>query len=205
MSDDLIRDQLLTMLIAGHDTSTALLAWAVYLLGAHPETLQEACSEVDQVLGEDKPVLEHASQLTYLNQVINETARMYPPIHIGNRVAAVDMTFREREIPAGTRVMYSIYLTHHDPKLWSEPESFKPERFASGAASHPPYSYVPFGGGPRNCIGMAFARLEVNLVLARLLQGFEVKLLHQQVKPHMGATLEPRPGVIMQVRRRKPR
>jgi cytochrome P450 len=203
MNDELIRDQLLTMLIAGHDTSTAMLAWALYLLGAHPDVLQKAAAEVHQVLGDELPLVEHASQLEFLNQVINETARMYPPIHIGNRIAAVDMEFQGQPIPAGTRLMYSIYLTHRDLRYWPEPDSFKPERFASGGLSFPPYSYVPFGGGPRNCIGMAFARLEVNLVLARLLQGFEFVLLNQKIKPHMGATLEPRPGVFMQVHRRK--
>jgi cytochrome P450 len=204
MSDDLIRDQLLTMLIAGHDTSTAMLAWSMYLLGTHPEALQKASAEVDQILGEDIPDMEHLNQMAYLNLVINETARMYPPIHIGNRIAAIDLEFRGQRIPAGTRLMYSIFLTHHDAKYWPEPETFKPERFASGELSYPAYSYVPFGGGPRNCIGMAFARLEVNLVLARLLQKFDFKLLDQKVKPHMGATLEPRPGVYMQVRRRSP-
>lgn len=202
MTDDWIRDQLLTMLIAGHDTSTALLAWALYLLGMHPETLQRAYAEVDRILGKDAPTYEHASHLNYMNLIINETARLYPPIHIGNRVAAMDLEFQGHPIPTGTRVMYSIYLTHRQPKYWREPNRFIPERFAGGELSYPPYSYVPFGGGPRNCIGMAFARLEVCLVLARILQRFELKLLSRKIKPHMGATLEPRPAVLMSVQRR---
>jgi cytochrome P450 len=202
MSDDLIRDQLLTMLIAGHDTSTAMLAWVMYLLGTHPDALQKVYAEVDQIVGEDIPEMGDLTQMVYLNLVINETARMYPPIHIGNRIAAIDMEFQGQAIPAGTRLMYSIYLTHHDAKYWPEPETFKPERFTGGELSYPAYSYVPFGGGPRNCIGMAFARLEVNLVLAQLLKKYNFKLLDQKVRPHMGATLEPRPGVYMQVRRR---
>ncbi|UCC61970.1 MAG: cytochrome P450, partial [Anaerolineae bacterium] len=112
MSDDLIRDQLLTILIAGHDTSTALLAWALYLLGKHPEAMQRLQAEVDAVLGDAVPTLERVAELTYLEQVIDETMRLYPPIHIGNRIAARDLYFEGYHIPAGTRVVYSIYLTH---------------------------------------------------------------------------------------------
>jgi cytochrome P450 len=203
LSDDWIRDQLLTILIAGHDTSTALLAWALYLLGGHPAALKQAEDEVDHILGEATPAMEHVNRLEYLSMVIQETTRLYPPIHIGNRTAKVDIQFQGYPIRAGTRLMYSIYLTHRDPKYWQEPERFLPERFAGGELSYQPYTFVPFGGGPRNCIGMAFARMEVTLVLARLLQQFELKLLQQKVKPHMGATLEPRPGVLMQVRRKR--
>jgi cytochrome P450 len=203
LGDHWIRDQLLTMLIAGHDTSTALLAWALYLLGMHPPVMEKAVAEVEQVLGEAKPSIEHVSRLEYLNLVIQETSRLYPPIHIGNRIAKVDLQFQGQRIRAGSRLMYSIYLTHRDQKYWQEPERFDPGRFSGGELSYQPYTFVPFGGGPRNCIGMAFARLEVTLVLARLLQQFELKLLDQKVKTHMGATLEPRPGVFMQVRRKQ--
>jgi cytochrome P450 len=202
MTDDLIRDQMLTMLIAGHDTSTALLAWALGLMGKHPQVLQRAVDEVDQVMGIDLPSLEHMDQLQYLGQVIDETLRIYPPIHIGNRHLAEDLDFQGYRLPAGRRLMYSIYATHHDEKHWNNPEQFDPDRFAPGVKPQP-YTFVPFGGGPRNCIGAAFAQVEAKVVLARILQRFKLRLLQEDFRVYMGATLEPRPGVLMQVSPRR--
>lgn len=203
MNDDLLRDQLLTLLIAGHDTSTAALAWALYLLGHHPDVLEVARSEVDRVLGGDPPTLESVGELTYLEQVIRETLRLYPPIHIGTRVAVADLEFNGYHIPAGTRLVYSVYLTHRHRAYWPEPGRFDPGRFDLYAHPQPaPYTYLPFGGGPRNCIGAAFAQLEVKVVLSRLIQRFHFHLIESRVRAHMGATLEPRPGVRMAVRPR---
>jgi cytochrome P450 len=214
MNDDLIRDQLLTMLIAGHDTSTALLAWTFYLLGTHPEARARVQAEVDAVLGDgdDPPRAEVLARLPFLDQVIKETLRLYPPIHVGNRRAAEDLELQGYHVPAGTRVMYSIYLTHRDPAEWPEADAFCPERFAAGRkvgageeAAEAGLRYVPFGGGPRNCIGAAFAQVEARVVLARLFQRFDFELLNaDRIRPYMGATLEPRPGVFVRVHRRKP-
>jgi cytochrome P450 len=207
MSDDLIRDQLLTMLIAGHDTSTASLAWTLYLLGCHPQVMASLRQEVDAVLGEQEasPDTEQVNQLVLLDQVVKEALRLYPPIHLGNRLASEDLQINGYHIPKDTRLMYSIYLCQRDESIWKDAESFCPERFTHGSESvHPPFSYLPFGGGPRNCIGAAFAQVEVKVVLARLLQNYDFRLLNaHQIKPHMGATLEPRPGVLMQVTRRR--
>jgi len=204
MSDDLIRDQLITILIAGHDTSTALLAWSLYLLGAHGEDLKRAQEEVDTYLGNETPSLDTVNRLEFLERVNKEALRLYPPIHIGNRMAAQDLAFKDYHIPAGTRVVYSIYLSHRHPKYWDEPERFNPDRFLSERVqSLPHYAYVPFGGGPRNCIGMAFAQVEAKVILARLLQNYAFKLASNAVHPHMGATLEPRPGVPMYVKPRQ--
>jgi cytochrome P450 len=203
MDDDLIRDQLLTLLIAGHDTNTATLAWSLYLLGAHPETMARARAEVDAVLGRDKPGMEHMAQLSFLDQVIKEVLRLYPPIHLGSRIAAVDLEFQGCRIPAGTRVLYSIYLTQRDPRYWDDPDRFDPQRFTPEKnAARPAYTYLPFGGGPRNCIGLAFAEVEIRLVLARLLQQFDFVLTQPGVHAYMGTTLVPRPGVTMRVTRR---
>jgi cytochrome P450 len=203
MGDDLIRDQLLTMLIAGHDTSTALLAWALYLLGRHPDVMQRVQDEVDMILGRKTPDLDSLNQLEYLDLVIKEVLRLYPPIHIGNRRAATDLEFQGYHIPAGQRVVYSIYLSHRIPEFWPDPQRFDPQRFNPEQARHRPhYAYVPFGGGPRNCIGFAFAQVEVKVVLARILQKFCLELASSKVHPHMGATLEPRPGVLMYARPR---
>jgi cytochrome P450 len=200
MSDDLIRDQLLTMLIAGHDTSTALLAWTLYLLGRHPNAMAQARAEIAQHIGPNAPTYKQVGRLDYLDRVVKESLRLYPPIHAGMRRAAVDVSFQGYHIPANTRVMYSIYLTHRHPNYWPEPARFDPNRFSPEQhRARPPLTYVPFGGGPRNCIGAAFGLVEAKLVLARILQRFELTLVQPEVHPHMGATLEPRPGVIMRV------
>ena len=199
MDDGVIRDQLLTMLIAGHDTSTALFAWMLYLLGAHPDAMQRARAEVTSVLGGAPPAAEHLPQLHYLDLVTRETLRLYPPLHIGNRQAAHDVALEGGTIPAGRRVMYSIYLSHRDPAHWENPTLFDPERFERQAAA-PAFTYLPFGGGPRNCIGATFAQIEAKVVMARLLQRVQLELLPgQKIHAHMGATLEPRPGVRMRV------
>jgi cytochrome P450 len=104
-------------------------------------------------------------------------------------------------VPAGERMFYSIYLTHRDPAIWENAEAFCPERFAHGRKT-PPYAYVPFGGGPRSCIGAAFGQAEARIVIARLLQTHTFEFTHHKIHAHMGATLEPRPGVRMKVTRR---
>jgi cytochrome P450 len=201
LDDGLIRDQLLTMLIAGHDTSTALLSWTLYLLGKHPEALRRVRDEVDSAAGDEDLSIETLTDMPYLDQVLDEALRLYPPIHLGSRTAAADLNFNGYTIPAGTRVLYSIYLTHRLKTYWPEPCRFDPERFAPGTR-HEPYTFLPFGGGPRNCIGAMFGQVEAKVVLARLLRHYDLELLPKPVHPHMGATLEPRPGVWMRVRRR---
>ena len=190
LSDQLIRDQMLTMLIAGHDTSTALLAWTFALLGQHPDIHQQLIQEVDSM---DKSPL--------LDQVIKESLRLYPPIHIGNRRVLKEMEFKEGNVPASERLFYSIYLTHRDPAVWKNADEFCPERFAHGKKT-PPFSYIPFGGGPRVCIGAAFGQAEARIVITRLLQTYRFEFTNQKIHAHMGATLEPRPGVFMKVARK---
>lgn len=191
LSDEVIRDQMLTMLIAGHDTSTALLAWTFALLGQHPEIHEKVIQEIDHAEG----------KYQLLDNVIKESLRLYPPIHIGNRRVAQEIEFAEGTIPAGERMFYSIYLTHRDPAIWENADQFCPERFAQGRKT-PPMSYIPFGGGPRSCIGAAFGQAEARIVLAHLLKNFTFEFTGHPIHPHMGATLEPRPGVRMRVERR---
>ncbi len=194
LTDKIIRDQMLTMLIAGHDTSTALLAWTFTLLGQNPEIHTQVVQEVDQT--------EIKHQL--LDNVIKESLRLYPPIHIGNRRVAEEMEFTEGKVPAGERMFYSIYLTHRDPTIWENAEDFCPDRFSHGRKT-PPFAYVPFGGGPRACIGAAFGQAEARIVMTRLLQTFSFEPVNpHQIHAHMGATLEPRPGVMMKISHRTP-
>lgn len=203
MTDDLIRDQILTMLIAGHDTSTALLAWALHLLSVHPDVMGRAQTEVDAVLGHDAPTAANVEQLEYLDAVIKEALRLYPPIHVGNRIVRNDTVIAGYEISAGTRLMASIYLTHRDERYWDAPTEFRPDRFARGAERPAAFTYVPFGGGPRVCIGATFAQVEAKVVLGRILQRFELADTGRNVHAYMGATLEPHPGVFLRVRRRR--
>lgn len=198
LTDERIRDQVLTMMIAGHDTNTALMAWALYLLGRHPDAMRQAVAEVRETLGGSPPTLEGVNRMAYLTQVLKETLRLYPPIHLGSRVAAADLDYRGYRIPAGERVVYSIYLTGRDPAHWADADAFRPERHERRPE---PYTWIPFGGGPRNCIGAGFGMLEAKIVLAHILQHFDLALDGRDVRPHMAATLEPRPGVFMRVRR----
>lgn len=203
MTDDLIRDQLLTMLIAGHDTSTALLSWALFLLGSHPQAYQRAQDEVDAFNFSGQVTIEQLSGLRYLDSVIREALRLYPPIHLGSRLAATDLDYQGYRIPAGERVIYSIYLTQRHRGHWQDPHRFLPERHASGGQKTP-YTWLAFGGGPRNCIGAAFGQVEAKLVLATVLRRFDLQLVERHVRPHMGATLEPHPGVRMRLKLRTP-
>jgi cytochrome P450 len=200
LDDDLIRDQLLTMLIAGHDTVTALMAWAIYLLGEHPDVQRRAQKEVAGLDHGQPPTIEQINQLDYLDWVIREALRLYPPIHLGSRVAAVDLDYQGLRIPAGERVIYSIYLTQRHKAYWEEPHSFRPERHAVGN-KQVPYAFLAFGGGPRNCIGAAYGQMEAKIVLSYILSNFNIKPAGQRVTPYMGATLEPHPGVMMRVQR----
>ncbi|HUI87411.1 MAG TPA: cytochrome P450 [Anaerolineales bacterium] len=191
LDDTIIRDQMLTMLIAGHDTSTALLAWTFVLLGQHPDISARLVHEIDTL--EKSPLLD---------QVIKESLRLYPPIHIGNRIVSEELDFDGNRIPSGERMFYSIYLTHRDPAIWENADQFCPDRFAHGRKT-PPFAYIPFGGGPRSCIGSAFGQAEARLVIALLLKNYAFEFINvYKIHAHMGATLEPRPGVMAKVYRR---
>jgi cytochrome P450 len=203
LDDDAVRDQLLTLLIAGHDTSTALLAWSLHALTQHPAVLARAQAEVLDRLGPGPITLGALAQLEYLDWVVKETLRRHPPIHIGNRRIMRDLAFGGYRLPAGRRLLFSIYLTHHDPASWLDPERFDPERFAPGAShARSAYSYLPFGAGPRFCLGAAFSQLEARAVLAYLLRHFRLAAAPGRVHEKMGATLEPEPAVRITFARR---
>jgi cytochrome P450 len=162
-----------------------------------PELLAESGALPTQ----NPPSPEQVDSLGYFKQVINETLRLYPPIHIGNRVAAEDLSVCGYDILQGQRVMISYYATQHDKTNWPEPERFDPRRFEAGR-QHTAYSYLPFGGGARNCLGANFAQVEAKVALASIFQRYELKLVRPRVHIHMGATLEPRLGVFMRVEKR---
>jgi cytochrome P450 len=201
VDDAMIRDQLMTMIVAGHDTVTAMLAWALYLFALHPDAQTRARAEIASVCGDSPPTMEALGDLKYLERAGHEAMRLYPPAHLGSRVAARDLPFGEYLIPAGSRVTYSIYVTHRMAAYWENPIAFDPDRFLpEHSKGRPQFSYIPFGGGQRICIGTAYALVEAKVVLARVLQKYELTLLNPHVHGHMGATLEPRPGVLVSCR-----
>jgi cytochrome P450 len=197
--DAMIRDEMMTMVVAGHDTTTALLAWVWVLLGQHADVLAHAQDEARTVLGPpdlDAPVPSHEQVrgLAYTESLVKETLRLYPPAHLGSRIALKDLEYAGYHIPAGERVIYSIYLTQRMAEYWPEPTAFRPERFAREAARPAAFSYLPFGGGPRLCIGNHFGEQQAIMVVARVLQCFDVSVDQRRVGMHMGATIEPRQG-----------
>ncbi len=171
MSDEEIRDEMVTMLVAGHETTATSLAWTVHSLLRNPEALAAARDEVAAVIGEGSqlpsPSPEQIAALEYLDAVIKETARLNPVVPIVVRRLERDTQVGDYELPAGNIVAPCIYLTHRRPDLWPEPDRFNPDRFVGRRID--PYTFFPFGGGNRHCLGAAFATYEMKIVLARLL------------------------------------
>ena len=171
MSDEEIRDELITMLLAGHETTATALAWVIHRLLQNPNVLASARAEVASVIGDGgnapRPDAEQIGELKYLDAVIKETARLNPVVPIVVRLLETDTHIGGYDLPAGSIVAPCIYLTHRRPDLWSDPEEFKPERFIARRTD--PYTFFPFGGGVRYCIGAAFATYEMKIVLAQVL------------------------------------
>ena len=184
MSDRQLRDEVMTLLLAGHETTALALTWAFYLLATHPECAGRLRAELSQVLGGSRPSVAKAQALAYTRMVLNETLRLYPPAWVTNRRALNDDVVCGYRIPAGAMVAISPYATQHHPAFWPNPERFDPERFSpEQSAGRHHFAYFPFGGGPRLCIGRDFALLEAQLVLATVLQRYEVRLYRPRLVP----------------------
>ena len=168
-----LRDELMTLLAAGHETTATALAWTFHQLAQHPRVQARVHAELDRVLGGGEVDPEGSSALTYLDAVIKETLRLQPVIGGIGRVLQAPMTVAGWDLPAGTMVAPSIYLTHHNAALWPDPSRFDPDRFADPKKVSP-YAFLPFGGGTRRCIGMAFALYEMRIVLATVLSRHRV-------------------------------
>ncbi|MBX5490551.1 MAG: cytochrome P450 [Chloroflexi bacterium] len=196
-----LRDQAVTLLAAGHNTTAHGLSWTLYLLARHPAVLAQLLDEHRRVLGGGVPTPEHVRALTYTEQVIKEALRLYPPAWAGARVTAEEVRFQQYVLPPGTTVAYCQWLSHRLPDVFAQPLHFLPERWApEGGETHPPFAYVPFGGGARLCLGMAFALLEMKLVLAALLARWRLVLVPgQRVVPQPTVTLAPRDGIRFRV------
>jgi cytochrome P450 len=189
MTDAQLRDELMTLFIAGYETTANALTWAWYLLSQHPEVEQRARGEVAQVLGERAPGPEDIPRLRYLSQVLEESMRLYPPAWVMVRQAREEDVLDGIRIPADPRLIVAVspYVIHRQPRFWPEPERFDPERFSpERAADRPKLAYLPFGAGQRHCIGSHFAMMEMVLVLAGVLRRFRPRLV-----PGRSVELEP--------------
>jgi cytochrome P450 len=204
-----IRDEAATLFIAGHDTTSASLAWLWYLVARHPEVEQRLLREVDEVLGDRPATFEDVRRLRYTEMVVKESMRVFPAsAFLFGREAVEDVELGGCTVRRGAWLFISPYIVHHDARHFRDPEVFDPERFAPGRAEEiPPYAYLPFGGGPRTCIGNTFAMAEMILVAATVLQKFRLQLDPGQgkVEPFLEIVLRPRGSVLMQaVPREKP-
>lgn len=206
MTDEQAREEAMTLFMAGHDTTAAGLTWAWYVLAKHPAVAGRAAAEVDAVLGGRPPTLEDVPRLRYLEWVLKETLRLYPPaIGVFTRQATEDVEIGGYPLRKGSLVQLLSYVTHRDPRWFPDPEAFDPERFAPGRVEQiPPYAYFPFGGGPRACIGTGFAMTEMALVVATLLQRLRVELApgrrDVELLPHL--SLRPKGGLPVRWTRR---
>ena len=199
MSDQEAADNLLTFIVAGHETTALTLTWSLYLLACHPEAEARIVQEVGRVTGGGPIGAGHVADLAYTRQVVQEAMRLYPPAAMVARMAVRDVRLGGLAIPAGTPTNVPIYAVHRHAALWREPDAFDPDRFLPEAvADRHRYAYLPFGAGPRICIGASFAMLEAVAVLATLVQAFRpVMAPGPGPVPRLRITLRPQGGVRM--------
>jgi cytochrome P450 len=203
MTSTQLRNETLTLLLSGHETTASALSWTLFLLATHPEIERRFRSEVAAVIGDARePSLEDVSHLEYTGMVLNEALRLYPPIWVLERRAIAGDIIGGYHIPAGSTVVVSPFILHRHEAFWPDPSSFDPERFAAPqTAGRPPHAYLPFGAGPHQCIGAHFATLEARIILVMLAQRYRLELMpHPPVEPKAGITLRLRHGLHMRPR-----
>jgi cytochrome P450 len=202
LTDAQVRDEAMTIFLAGHETTANALSWAIYLLATHPTAWHRLREEVVGVLGERKPGLRDLPALPYTLRVFQETLRLYPPAYFFGREAAHDVVIAGMPIPTGTAIGICPYALHRDARFWDDPRAFDPDRFepAREATQHR-FAYLPFGGGPRVCIGNQFALMEGQIILATIAQHVKPELVIDVIEPHPEVTLRPKDGVIAKIKR----
>jgi cytochrome P450 len=191
MSDELVLSESMQLLVAGHETSSNALSWLFYLLSSHPDCLERLRQEFDSVLGGAPLGYSDVPKFEFATQVIQEALRLYPPFWMVDRMALSDDRVGDLVIPRGSTVVVFIYGAHHSPRYWEDPERFDPERFTkANEKRHTPFTHLPFGAGPRGCIGGNYATLQILMILSVLLRRYEFRLAP-------GQTIEARPMVIL--------
>jgi len=204
MSDRQLRDEAVTLLLAGHETTAVALTWTWLLLARHPEVATHLVHEIDHVLQGRPPSMADVARLPYTEMVVKESMRIYPPAYIIGRDAVGDVQIGGYRVARGTTVLMSQWVVHRDPRFFDEPEAFRPERWTPGRSSElPKYSYFPFGGGPRLCIGSTFAMTEAVLLLVTMAQCLRlIEVPGQRLEPWPAITLRPERGLRMIIERR---
>jgi cytochrome P450 len=204
LSDRQLRDEMITLLIAGHETVASALTWTWHLLAETPEADAKLYSEVQQTVGDRLPTGDDLPRLVHTRAVFEEAMRLYPPAWVITRRAREDDDVQGYRVPRGALVVLSPYATQRHPDFWSEPERFDPARFLPGAApDRHRYAYFPFGGGPHLCIGNHYALVEATLMIATIARRYRLETLPDQtVTVDPGVTLQPRGGLPMLLRRR---
>ncbi len=203
MSKQQLRDEVITLFIAGHETTANALAWAFYLVAQDPAVEARLLQELALLQGKP-PTMAELAQLPYSEQVIKEAMRLYPPAGGVTRQPIHDIELGGYPIAKGSTIAISTYVMHHDPALYPDPDRFDPDRFTpENEAKLPKYAYLPFGGGPRVCIGNSFAMMEARLILATVLQRFSLHLAPgQKVRAQQVFTLRPKGGLPMRIQPR---
>jgi cytochrome P450 len=204
MTDRQLRDEAMTLFLAGHETTALALSWAWFLLGAHPEAERRLHAEVDEVLAQRDPEVEDLPRLPFTEAVILEAMRLYPPAYVIGREAIANCAVGGYTIRRGMTVLMSQWVVHRDGRFFEDPAAFQPQRWLGGVAERlPKYAYFPFGGGPRLCIGNTFAMMEMVLVLATLARRLKFRLKPGHVvEPWPTFTLRPQHGVQVVLARR---
>ncbi|HLY26698.1 MAG TPA: cytochrome P450 [Aggregatilineales bacterium] len=207
MTNRQIRDEAVTIFLAGHETTANAMTWTWYLLSQHPEVEAKLHEEWTRVLGNRAPELQDLRQLEYTEMVIKESMRLYPPIPFIQRQALEDTTLGGYDVPKGTLVNIGPYLLHHDARWFPDPERFNPERWTKEFEKQLPKSaYIPFANGPRVCIGNSFAMMEAQIILATLGQRYQLRPVSAEApipEPHL--TLRPKDGIRMRLEARQVR
>ena len=206
MTDEQVRDEALTIFLAGHETTSNALTWTWYLLSQHPEVETKLHEEIDAVLGSRlQPTTDDLPRLRYTEMVLAESMRLYPPAWALGRLAINDYEVSGYVVPAGSLILMSQYVMHRDPRYFPDPTRFDPERWTPAAReSRPQYSYFPFGGGPRRCIGEGFAWMEGILLIATIARHWRLRLIPDHpVELQPVITLRPKHGMRMSLVRRQ--
>ncbi len=202
MTDEQLRDEVMTIFLAGHETTANALAWTWYLLAQHPEVETKLHAEIDAVLENGRrPTVADLPRLRYTEMVLAESMRLYPPAWTIGRLALKDFRAGEYVVPAGSLVLLSQFVTHRDPRFFPDPTRFDPERWTPEAKeARPQYAYFPFGGGPRRCIGEGFAWMEGTLLIATIARRWRMRLVPSHpVVPHPRLTLRPKHGIHLRL------
>jgi cytochrome P450 len=200
MTDRQLRDEAMTLFLAGHETTALALAWGWYALSQHPEVVEELSAELRRVLDGRPPTVADLPRLRYTEMVVQEVMRLYPPAHVIGRQAIGPCTVSGYPVGAGATLLMSQWVVHRDGRFFDDPERFHPARWADGLAQRlPRCAYFPFGGGPRVCIGNTFAMMELVLVLAAIAQRFRFTLVGPPIRPRPQFTLQPERPITLKL------